>query len=134
MPHPSGPQSTPDRPANAAPGETTPRIGERVPRRMFALTGPSRSLDPRTNAVRADVADVRLADRVFAPHYAAPLRRTVMRSVELRDARGNSAATLAPLAPGDAFDLLDVTGDVAWGIAVDAKLVGYLDADAVAPR
>ncbi|WP_375270409.1 SH3 domain-containing protein [Sphingomonas sp.] len=139
MPHPSGPQSTPDRAADAAldgsaPSEAAPRIGERVPRLTFALTGPSRALDPRTEAVRADVADVRLADRVFAPHYAAPLRRTVARDEQLRDARGRDAAVLVPLARGAAFDLLDLTGGVAWGIAVDAGLVGYVDADAVAPQ
>jgi hypothetical protein len=106
---------------------------QRVARRTFALDGPSRPLDPRTNAVRADIADVRLADRVFAPHYAAPLRRVVTRAAELRAARGQDAAVLAPLAVGQPFDLLDLTGGVAWGIAVDADLVGYVDADVVMP-
>ena len=138
MPHPSGPQSTPDRssteptPAAADTPVTSDGTG-RVARRTFALDGPSRPLDPRTHAVRADIADVRLADRVFAPHYAAPLRRTIRRDADLRAARGHDAVVLAPLVAGAAFDLLDLTGGVAWGIAIDADLVGYVDADVVAP-
>lgn len=106
----------------------------REARRTFALSGPSVQLDPLTNAVRADIADVRLADRVFAPHYAAPLRRTVARDTGLRDVRAGDGAVIVPLASGTAFDLLDLTGGVAWGIAVDAGLVGYVDADDVAAK
>jgi hypothetical protein len=91
-------------------------------------------LDPRTHAVRSDIADVRLADRVFAPHYAAPLRRTVLRDVVLREARDRTATPLETLSAGAAFDLLDLTGGVAWGIAVDSGTVGYLDAVAVQPQ
>ncbi|WP_159757614.1 SH3 domain-containing protein [Sphingomonas sp. 8AM] len=100
----------------------------------FALVGRSRTLDPRTHAVRPDIADVRLADRVFAPHYAAPLRRTVLRESMLREARDRAAASLITLPAGAPFDLLDLTGGIAWGIAVDSGTVGYLDADAVQPK
>ena len=106
----------------------------RPARRTFALVGPSLPLDPRLDAVRPDIADVRLADRVFAPHYAAPLRRIVSRSTSLREGRGLDTAILTPLSAGAAFDLLDLTGGIAWGIAIDANLVGYLDADDVAPQ
>ncbi|SEK27724.1 hypothetical protein SAMN05216382_0099 [Sphingomonas palmae] len=109
-------------------------VSAREARRTFALSGPSVRLDPTTNAVRADIADVRLADRVFAPHYAAPLRRTVVRDTGLRDGRAIDGAVIASLASGSAFDLLDLTGGVAWGIAVDAGLVGYVDADDVAAK
>lgn len=109
-------------------------VSAREARRTFALSGPSVRLDPTTNAVRADIADVRLADRVFAPHYAAPLRRTLVRDTGLRDGRTIDGAVIAPLASGSAFDLLDLTGGVAWGIAVDAGLVGYVDADDVAAK
>lgn len=83
--------------------------------------------------MRADVADVRLADRVFAPHYAAPLRVLLNRDAQLRAGRSGDAALVASLKADAAFDLLDLTGGVAWGIAVDAGVVGYLDADAVEP-
>lgn len=97
----------------------------------MSLDGRSVTLDPMTNAVRADLADVRLADRVFAPHYAAPVPRLVIRPVGLRQARGAGSPVMATLAPGGAFDLLDVVGGDAWGIAVEETLVGYVDADAL---
>jgi hypothetical protein len=100
-------------------------------RKAFALTGRSHPVDPRTDAVRPDIADVRLAARVFAPHYAAPMRRTLVADATLRAARGAEAEPLAQLAKGDAFDLLDVTGAVAWGIVVESGLVGYVDAAAL---
>lgn len=106
----------------------------RLARSGFALTGRSRMLDPRTHAVRADIADIRLADRVFAPHYAAPLRRTVAREAPLREARGADSTVLATLPQGAAFDLIDMTGGVGWGIAVDSGLVGYVDLAAVQPQ
>ena len=99
------------------------------PRKVFALTGRSRPLDPRTDAVRGDIADIRLADRVFAPHYAKALRRTLAADAPLCAGRGADAERLATLRSGEAFDLLDVTGGSAWGIAVASGLVGYLDAD-----
>lgn len=95
------------------------------------MTGPSQPIDPLTNAVRGDIADVRLAERVFAPHYAAPLARTLTRATSLRRERASDAEVLVDLAAGARFDLLDVTGDIGWGIALDANLVGYLDVDAI---
>lgn len=97
----------------------------------MALDGRSVTLDPMTHAVRADLADVRLADRVFAPHYASPVPRTIARGVSLRQARGDDSPVIATLVPGAAFDLLDVVGGDAWGIAVAETLVGYVDADAL---
>jgi hypothetical protein len=96
------------------------------------LTGRSVTLDPRTHAVRPDIADVRLADRVFAPHYAAPARRTLAHDAVVREQRGPDSPAVVTLAAGDAFDLFDVTGGIAWGIAVESGLVGYLDAGALA--
>ncbi len=91
-------------------------------------------LDPRTNAVRRDLADVRLAEYVFAPHYAAPLRRAVLRDTVLRESPAPDAPTIAALKAGDAFDLLDTTGDYSWGIATRHGLVGYVEAEAIGPE
>ena len=102
-------------------------------RRQFALTGPSLVLDPRTHAVRPDLADVRLAELVFAPRYASPVLRHIGRSVALRAARGSDAEVLATLTSGEPFELLDLVGDDAWGIATAAGLVGYVDAAALVP-
>lgn len=76
--------------------------------------------------MRPDLADVRLADRVFAPHYAQSIERRVAASTVLRIGREEGSEPVAELAAGDAFELLDVTGDSAWGIAPTQGLVGYL--------
>lgn len=102
-----------------------------VTRRGIALTGPSRPIDPLVDAARADIADIRIADRVFASHYAQPLPRVVLEPTSLRAARGADAPVLAALPEGEAFELLEVTGGVAWGIAVERRLVGYVDAAAI---
>ncbi len=73
---------------------------------------------------------MRLADRVFAPHYVRALPRRVIRAVPLRNARAGEAGEIE-LAPGDAFELLDVTGGIAWGIAPAHGRVGYVAADAL---
>lgn len=90
-------------------------------------------LDPRTHAVRRDLADVRLADRVFAPHYAAPALRTLARAAALNPSREIGDEQLAQLAAGDRFEVLELAGGQAWGVAPVQGLVGYLDADALEP-
>ena len=42
----------------------------------FALAGPSDLPDPQFNAYRKDLADVALASRVVASHYAEPVERS----------------------------------------------------------
>ena len=76
--------------------------------------------------MRGDLADVRLADRVFAPHYAAPLPRTLMAPAELRVARPEDSEVLATLAAGDVFEMLELSAGLAWGVAPRAGLVGYI--------
>lgn len=100
--------------------------------KSFALGGPSVVIDPRTQAVRRDLADIRLADQVFAPHYAAPLCMTVQRTTPLRSSPSGADDLLAELPPGAAFEALDFASGSAWGIAVALGLVGYVDRDAVA--
>ena len=115
--------------ANSRPPSKTG--GAASPRRSFALTGRSEPLDPRTHAVRSDIADVRLAERVFAPHYAEPVGRVMLVETTLRAGRDAGSEAIATLAAGDAFELLDVTGGIAWGVEPSRGLVGYLDAAAL---
>jgi hypothetical protein len=103
-----------------------------LPRDGFALSGPSVALDPRTHAVRPDLADVRLAAYVFSPHYAAPLERTLATAASLRSARDPASEVLATLNAGEVFEVLEFAGSFAWGVAPAAGLVGYLPADALA--
>ena len=88
-------------------------------------------LDPRTHAVRGDLADVRLARQVFAPHYAAAMPCVALRVTIVTD-RADGGATVAELASGDRFEVLELAGDHAWGIATAAGLVGYCDRHALA--
>ena len=70
----------------ASPPPTPPSSGT-PPRKAFALTGRSVTLDPRTHPVRADLADVRLAAQVFAPHYAEAVERRLATDATLRAER-----------------------------------------------
>ena len=111
--------------------KATPLSPEGLTRKRFTLSGRSAILDPRTHAVRPDLADVRLADLVFAPHYAAPVPRTIGRVVPLRAERRTDGEVLATLQPGDEFELLDLVGNDAWGISTGQGLVGYVEAAAL---
>lgn len=88
-------------------------------------------LDPRTHAVRRDLADIRLADQVFAPHYAACVQRVVVRATDLREGPEQGGTVLRELRPGDVFEVLEFVKGRAWGRAPGAGLVGYVDADAL---
>ena len=80
--------------------------------------------------MRGDLADVRLAEYVFAPHYAAPMACIANRAVALMSTR-IGGDTLADLAAGDDFEVLELAGDNAWGIAPTLGLVGFVARDAL---
>ena len=96
------------------------------------MTGPSVILDPTTHAVRGDLADVRLAEFVFAPHYAAPMACIANRIVVLNPTR-TGGDPLAELADKEQFEVLELAGTRAWGIAPERGLVGYVDRSALDP-
>ena len=85
-------------------------------------------IDPRVDAVRPDLADVRLAERVFAPHYAAPMPREIRDAAALRAGPSRDAEVLATLRPGEMFEVLELAGINAWGVAPGIGLVGYIEA------
>lgn len=98
--------------------------------RSFALTGPMKITDPAHTPVRGDLADVALAGRYFVPHYAVPQpRRIVASGGQLRAGMRDDAETLAQLAAGSDFAVLDVAGKTAWGQAGQDGLVGYVALD-----
>ena len=82
--------------------------------------------------MRRDLADVRLADRVFAPHYAAPMLRQLAVPAELRSAASGDSEVVATLSAGDDFEILEFAGNHAWGVAPGIGLVGYIPAAALA--
>ncbi|MBA3878281.1 MAG: hypothetical protein C0500_01015 [Sphingobium sp.] len=95
-------------------------------RRSFALTGPRRPLDTETQAVRRDLADIRLAEYVFAPHYAAPLAMSVATPAPFRSGPMEDAPLIAMLAVGDLFEALDFERGQVWGVVPRLGRVGYV--------
>ena len=86
--------------------------------------------DPATNAYRKDLADVALAGRVIASHYAEPLVRHLIAGAPLRAMPANDGAPIAALQAGDELRMLDNSSGWAWGYGPDGR-VGYVPAEAV---
>ena len=100
----------------------------------FRLDGHSHAYDPLTQAIRPDLADIAEAETHFAPHYAEAAATVTLRATALLASNDVGAEVRAMLPAGAAFALLDVTGDWAWGYAVDGHRVGYVaDADLSSP-
>jgi hypothetical protein len=99
---------------------------------QFALSGPSNPPDPRSHAYRPDLADVALAGKVIASHYAEPVGRKVRATVPLMASASQRSEELAVVEPDDPFSMLDDTLGWAWGYAGRDRLVGYIRSDALA--
>ncbi len=92
----------------------------------FSLSGPSTSLDPRVNAFRKDIADIRLAGRVIASHYArAAMHRCVAPTTMLLAEPKVDARAVSQLVAGEDFALLDRDGTWGWGYCRTDGYVGY---------
>jgi hypothetical protein len=98
----------------------------------FVLSGVSSLPDPATNAYRKDLADVALAGRVIASHYAEPLMRHLVAAARFLPEPSNDVEPIAELRKGDELRVLDLSLGWAWGYGPDGR-VGYVLADAVAP-
>ena len=81
--------------------------------------------------MRDDLADVELADRVFAPHYAKamPCRLTAAATVHVKP--DVDMEQVDALEPGDPVELFDVSAG--WGWVRTARAIGYVRADYIAP-
>jgi hypothetical protein len=105
-----------------------------LPPESFGLAGPTLPLDPRTHAYRADLADIALAGRRLAPHYArAEPTRCLARSATLYGQPSADAPAVSQLLHGEGFDLLDRTSGWAWGRAQADGYVGYVSDAALGP-
>jgi hypothetical protein len=83
------------------------------------------------NAYRKDLADIALAGRVIASHYAEPVERHLVTQTDLLQSASDQSEIIRTLRPGEAFDLLDDSLGWAWGYAGDARRVGYVRSDAL---
>ncbi|MDV3257170.1 MAG: hypothetical protein LOX97_05190 [Sphingomonas sp.] len=96
----------------------------------FALTGVSDLPDPVTHAYRKDLADVALAGRVIASHYAEPLARHLVEDAVLLCEPSFDSAPITALSKGDEIRMLDNSLGWAWGYGPDGR-VGYVPAEAI---
>ena len=72
-----------------------------IPASQHCLTGPAETRDAPHWPVRGDLAHVRLAGRVFVPHYAVPMpRRVIAAGADLRVAGETAAEVRAALNGG----------------------------------
>lgn len=94
--------------------------------KCFAMLGPMRIVDPAHTPVRGDLADIRLAGRYFVPHYAVPMPAVVTKPMWLRSSPRLDAEELCEMQAGKTFNVLDVTGQWAWGQVADDGYVGYM--------
>lgn len=109
--------------ANAARPEN--RLTPERPR--FALTSPSTTLDHRLHAARRDLADIALAGRWFAPHYAVPVMRCCGWSgADILSGPSHIAARISQLLPGECFAVVEASGGWAWGYSAHDGYVGYI--------
>ena len=104
------------------------------PRKRFHLAGPSVPVDPRVHAVRRDLADIALADRVFAQHYVVPMVHKLVHAADVHLSPRGDAEVIATLDAGAAFHVLDIGRDWAWGCGDVQASVGYVAATALAPE
>lgn len=96
-------------------------------RRSFSLIGPGVPLDPRVNAVRRDLADIRLAQYVFAPHYAAPMACIANRRTDILPAADPGGEALSEILPGETFELFEISRTFGWGMCGGDGSVGFVE-------
>lgn len=96
-------------------------------RAIYRLSGHSIEGDKRTTPIRGDLADIKLAGKLFAPHYAVPMLRTGIAPVtEIHSEPHLSSMPVSALMHGEEFAVLDVAGEWAWGYCLHDDYLGYL--------
>lgn len=79
--------------------------------------------------MRRDIADIALADLIFAPHYARADQRALNTpSAMLLSAPDARSEAVSQLLHGERFAVLDIAGGWAWGYCGHDHYVGYLPA------
>lgn len=102
--------------------------------RQGHLSGPSRRLDARINAVRADLADLTLVGSVIAPRYTDGVAMTCGPVVAMLHASPDSGSiATTSLLPGEAFTVFDFARGWAWGQCGHDGYVGWVLASSLGP-
>jgi NlpC/P60 family/Bacterial dipeptidyl-peptidase Sh3 domain len=104
-------------------------------RATFTLEGHSFVGDKRTTPIRGDLADIKLAGLLFAPHYSVPLIRScIVPSAAMHEQADGDSTGISELIYGEDFAVLDVSGQWAWGYTVHDDYLGYVDLAALGER
>jgi hypothetical protein len=80
------------------------------------------------------LADVALAGRVLASHYAETVARVAIASTPLRDAAHEGSQVIDELQAGEPFGVVEDSVGWAWGYAGIDRRVGYVRTDALSPK
>ncbi|MXO89523.1 SH3 domain-containing protein [Pontixanthobacter aquaemixtae] len=105
-----------------------------LPKGKLGLKGPMTRPAPGTLPLRGDLAHIALAESHLVPHYVIPQFYTVGDDpVELKLDANAGSDTLATLASGSTFEVLDHVGDWYWGCVSAKGPSGYVPRDAVTP-
>jgi len=97
-----------------------------APTEQLTLTGPSEKLDDAHWPARGDLAHIRLAGKVFVPHYAEPMAFVLDVDATLLNAPRDDALVRDDLRAGMPFNVLDIAGTWAWGQVGEDGFVGYV--------
>ena len=85
------------------------------------------------NAFRSDLADIALAGAVLAPHYSRALARGCgALATFVRPRPDATSEPVSELLPGETFEVLEYAGGWAWGYCQADRVVGYVEAIALA--
>ncbi len=102
----------------------TPQPGKRA---RYRLDGHSIIGDARTTPIRGDLADIKLAGKLFAPHYAVPMvRMCIAPSTPMHAQPDLQSTSTSALIYGEKFAVLDVAGIWAWGYSLHDEYLGYV--------
>jgi hypothetical protein len=97
-----------------------------APPQELTLMGPSEKLDDAHWPARGDLAHIRLAGKVFVPHYAVPLPYVLDLPATLLTAPRDDGLVREDVPAGMPFNVLDIAGKWAWGQVGEDGCVGYL--------
>lgn len=108
-------------------GDSGAPLARPLVNRQVRLGGTAPGLDPRDHVFRPDLADIALADRVAAAHYAELVTlHCIADRTPMRAHPGKSATAVSELLHGEAFAAFELSGGWAWGQSLHDGYVGYV--------
>ncbi len=78
--------------------------------------------------MRRDLAEIEVADRIFAQHFVEPLPVVLTAPVQILVRPTKTADLVTTLAAGETFLVVDVGHEWAWGRGEAVGTVGYVAA------